>query len=79
VREGQTSEQLNPAYTVVQVATNDLIILVAFVPIVKLLLGASDIFVQWDTLFLSVVLFGVVPLSAGASKTRSLCLDLEES
>ena len=55
----------NPAYTVVQVATNDLIILVAFVPIVKFLLGVSDIFVPWDTLFLSVVLFVVVPLTAG--------------
>jgi ACR3 family arsenite transporter len=56
----------NPAYTVVQVATNDLIILVAFVPIVKFLLGVSDVFVPWDTLFLSVVLFVVVPLTAGA-------------
>lgn len=43
----------NPAYTLVQVATNDLIILVAFVPIVALLLGVSDIFVPWNTLFLS--------------------------
>ena len=56
----------NPAYTVVQVATNDLIILVAFVPIVKFLLGVSDVHVPWDTLFLSVVLFVVVPLTAGA-------------
>ena len=55
----------NPAYTVVQVATNDLIILVAFVPIVKFLLGISDIFVPWNTLFLSVILFVVVPLTAG--------------
>ena len=56
----------NPAYTVVQVATNDLIILFAFVPIVKFLLGVSDVNVPWDTLFLSVVLFVVIPLSAGA-------------
>lgn len=56
----------NPAYTVVQVATNDLIILVAFVPIVKFLLGVTDVFVPWDTLFLSVALFVVVPLTAGA-------------
>lgn len=56
----------NPAYTVVQVATNDLIILVAFVPIVKFLLGVNDMFVPWDTLFLSVALFVVVPLVAGA-------------
>lgn len=56
----------NPAYTVVQVATNDLIILFAFVPIVKFLLGVSDVHVPWDTLFLSVVLFVVIPLTGGA-------------
>ena len=56
----------NPAYTVVQVATNDLIILFAFVPIVKLLLGISNVDVPWDTLFLSVVLFVVIPLTSGA-------------
>ncbi|MEF9893770.1 MAG: ACR3 family arsenite efflux transporter [Anaerorhabdus sp.] len=55
----------NPAYTVVQVATNDLIILVAFVPIVKFLLGVSNIEVPWMTLILSVVLFVVIPLVAG--------------
>jgi len=55
----------NPAYTVVQVATNDLIILPAFVPIVALLLGVSGIRVPWDTLFLSVALFVVVPLTGG--------------
>jgi ACR3 family arsenite transporter len=55
----------NPAYTVVQVATNDLIILVAFVPIVKFLLGVSDVAVPWDTLIISVVLFVVIPLTAG--------------
>jgi len=61
----------NPAYTVVQVATNDLIILVAFIPIVKFLLGVSNVSVPWDTLILSVVLFVVVPLTAGIL-TRSL-------
>ncbi|MEA4889041.1 MAG: ACR3 family arsenite efflux transporter [Clostridiaceae bacterium] len=55
----------NPAYTIVQVATNDLIILFAFVPIVKFLMGVSNIFVPWDTLILSVVLFVVIPLLAG--------------
>jgi len=55
----------NPAYTVVQVATNDLIILIAFVPIVKFLLGVSDVQVPWDTLILSVVLFVVIPLGMG--------------
>jgi len=55
----------NPAYTVVQVATNDLIILVAFVPIVALLLGIGGIRVPWGTLLLSVGLFVVVPLVGG--------------
>lgn len=55
----------NPAYTLVQVATNDLIILVAFVPIVGLLLGISGISIPWMTLFLSVILFVVIPLGAG--------------
>lgn len=55
----------NPAYTVVQVATNDLIILVAFIPIVKFLLGVSNVAVPWDTLIISVVLFVVIPLAAG--------------
>lgn len=55
----------NPAYTVVQVATNDLIILIAFVPIVVLLLGITGITIPWDTLFLSVVLFVAIPLAGG--------------
>ena len=53
------------AYTLVQVALNDLIILVAFVPIVGLLLGIGGIAIPWDTLFLSVVPVAVVPLLAG--------------
>ncbi len=63
----------NPAYTVVQVATNDLIILVAFVPIVKFLLGVSNVAVPWDTLILSVVLFVVIPL-VGGMLTRTLVI-----
>jgi len=55
----------NPAYTVVQVATNDLIILILFIPIVKLLLGVSNVTVPWDTLILSVIIFVVVPLLGG--------------
>ncbi|MBF0299519.1 MAG: ACR3 family arsenite efflux transporter [Oligoflexia bacterium] len=55
----------NPAYTVVQVATNDLIILIAFTPIVAFLLGVSGITVPWNTLLLSVVLFVVIPLGMG--------------
>ena len=55
----------NPAYTVVQVATNDLIILIAFVPIVKFLLGVSNVSVPYSTLFVSVILFVVIPLTGG--------------
>ncbi|MGL5042991.1 MAG: ACR3 family arsenite efflux transporter [Culicoidibacterales bacterium] len=55
----------SPAYTLVQVAVNDLLILVLFIPIVSFLLGATNIFVPWDTLFLSIFLFVVVPLIAG--------------
>lgn len=55
----------NAAYTVVQVATNDLIILIAFTPIVAFLLGVSDIAIPFDTLILSVVLFVVIPLVGG--------------
>lgn len=53
------------AYTLVQVAVNDLIILVAFAPIVAFLLGVGGVTIPWDTLLLSVVLFVVIPLSAG--------------
>lgn len=63
----------NPAYTVVQVATNDLIILVAFTPIVAFLLGISGVAIPWDTLILSVVLFVVIPL-AGGILTRTLLI-----
>ncbi|MDN6409430.1 MAG: ACR3 family arsenite efflux transporter [Tetragenococcus halophilus] len=55
----------DPAYTLVQVATNDLIILIGFIPIVGLLLGMSDISIPWMTLFLSIILFVIVPLLAG--------------
>lgn len=53
------------AYTLVQVAVNDLIILVAFAPIVAFLLGVSGIVIPWDTLLLSVLLFVVIPLAFG--------------
>ncbi len=55
----------NPAYTVVQVASNDLIILVAFVPIVTFLLGIGGVNIPWTTLLLSVLLFVVIPLAGG--------------
>ncbi|QEN07084.1 ACR3 family arsenite efflux transporter [Oceanispirochaeta crateris] len=63
----------DPGYTVVQVAVNDLIILFAFAPIVALLLGVSNVQVPMDTLFLSVILFVVIPLSAGFI-TRTILL-----
>ena len=53
------------AYTLVQVALNDLIMLFAFAPIVVFLLGVSNIQVPWDTVILSVVLYIVTPLGAG--------------
>jgi ACR3 family arsenite transporter len=58
-------------YTVVQVAVNDLIMVVAFAPIAAFLLGVTDITVPWDTLILSVSLFVVIPLIAGTA-TRYL-------
>lgn len=55
----------DPAYTVVQVATNDLIILLAYTPIVAFLLGVTGVTIPWGTLILSIVLFVVIPLSLG--------------
>jgi ACR3 family arsenite transporter len=51
-----------PHFTLTQVALNDTIMVVAFAPIVGLLLGLSAITVPWDTLILSVVLYIVVPV-----------------
>ncbi len=61
------------AYTLVQVAINDLIMLVAFAPIVAFLLGISDVIVPWNTLLLSVGLYIVIPLVAGYL-TRTLLI-----
>ncbi|MEA5017170.1 MAG: ACR3 family arsenite efflux transporter [Erysipelotrichaceae bacterium] len=61
------------SYTIVQVATNDLIILVAFSPIVAVLLGIGGVQIPWDTLILSVVLFVVIPLISGVI-TRHLII-----
>ncbi|MGE5631064.1 MAG: ACR3 family arsenite efflux transporter [Caulobacteraceae bacterium] len=55
----------DPAYTLVQVAVNDLIILFAFTPIVAFLLGVSNVAVPYDTLILSTILFVVIPLTGG--------------
>ncbi len=60
----------DPAYTLVQVSVNDLVMIVAFAPIVALLLGVTEIVVPWETLLLSVALYVVIPLVAGAL-TRS--------
>lgn len=62
----------DPNYTLVQVSINDLIILVAFVPIVGLLLGITDVHIPYDTLIASVVVFVVVPLLAGYLTNRVL-------
>ena len=56
-----------PHFTLSQVALNDTIMVVAFAPIVGLLLGLSSITVPWDTLLLSVVLYIVVPVIVGAA------------
>ncbi|MFT6474601.1 MAG: ACR3 family arsenite transporter [Qipengyuania sp.] len=60
----------DPAYTLVQVSVNDLVMIVAFAPIVALLLGVTDIVVPWETLLLSVALYVVIPLAAGALTRR---------
>lgn len=52
-------------YTLVQVAVNDLILLVAFIPIVKFLLGVTNINIPYDVLFSSVIIFVVIPLTSG--------------
>ncbi|OJF92708.1 ACR3 family arsenite efflux transporter [Alkalibacterium sp. 20] len=52
----------DPAYTLVQVSVNDLLVIVLFAPIVALLLGVGNVIVPWNTLILSTVLFIVVPL-----------------
>jgi arsenite transporter len=60
-------------YTLVQVSLNDIIMVFAFAPIVALLLGVTEIEVPWETLLLSVGLYVVIPLTAGAV-TRTLLL-----
>ena len=62
----------DPNYTLVQVSVNDLIILVAFVPVVGLLLGITNVQVPYDTLVSSVLIFVVVPLFAGYITHKAL-------
>ena len=63
----------NPNYTLAQVSINDLILVFAFAPLAGLLLGVTDLTVPWATLFASVVIFVVIPLTAGLI-TRHLIL-----
>jgi len=62
----------NPNYTLVQVSVNDLIILVAFVPIVGLLLGITDVKIPYNTLFTSIIIFVVIPLLAGYATNKAV-------
>lgn len=62
----------DPGYTLVQVAINDLVLLVAFIPIVKFLLGVSNIEIPFDALLSSVIIFVVIPLAAGFISNRVL-------
>ena len=59
-------------YTLVQVSVNDAIMVVAFAPIVALLLGVTEITVPWQTLVLATVLYVVLPLAAGLLTRRAL-------
>ena len=62
----------DPNFTLSQVALNDTIMIFAFAPIVALLLGISSISVPWNTLFLSVVLYIVIPVAFGQAWRRRL-------
>ncbi|WNJ95124.1 ACR3 family arsenite efflux transporter [Vibrio ruber] len=59
-------------YTLVQVSINDIVMIFAFAPIAGMLLGVTDITVPWDTLFLSVILYVLIPLIAGAVTRQKL-------
>jgi len=55
----------DPAYTLIQVSINDLVLIFAYAPLVMFLLGLNELIVPWDTILLSVILYIVVPLAAG--------------
>jgi ACR3 family arsenite transporter len=59
-------------YTLTQVGVNDAIMVVAFAPIVALLLGVTNLVVPWETLLLSTLLYVVLPLIAGIALRRRL-------
>jgi len=65
----------DPNYTLVQVSVNDIIMIFAFAPLAAFLLGVSNISVPWETLFLSVVLYVVLPLAAGVLTRQKLDRD----
>lgn len=69
----------DPNYTLVQVSVNDIIMVFAFAPIAAFLLGVSDIHVPWQTLLLSVFLYVVLPLIAGALTRRRLERNADDS
>jgi len=62
----------NANYTLVQVSLNDMVMIIAYAPIVALLLGVAEITVPWKTLLLSVVLYVVIPIIAGYITRRNL-------
>lgn len=62
----------DPNYTLVQVSVNDLIILVAFVPLVGFLLGITDVSIPYGTLAASIIIFVVIPLVAGVITNKTL-------
>lgn len=59
-------------YTLIQVSVNDIILVFAFIPIVKFLLGITDVIIPWNTLISSVVIFVVIPLLAGYFSNKLL-------
>jgi len=69
----------DPNYTLVQVSVNDIIMIFAFAPLAAFLLGVSNISVPWETLFLSVVLYVVLPLAAGVLTRQKLDRDNDHS
>jgi ACR3 family arsenite transporter len=69
----------DPNYTLVQVSVNDLIMVFAFAPLAAFLLGVSDITVPWETLLLSVALYVVLPLAAGAFTRHRLTASADVS
>ncbi len=68
-----------PKFTLSQVAINDAIMLFAFAPLVALLLGLSSITVPWNTLFLSVLLFIVVPVTISQILRKVLLLKSQQT